>query len=59
MVAKGVGGGRGMDWEFGVGRHKLLHLEGINNKVLMHSTGNYIQSPGINHNGKEHMYVCG
>ena len=23
MVARGEGGGRGMDWEFGVGRYKL------------------------------------
>ena len=29
------GGGRGMDWEFGVGRCKLLHTEWINNKVLL------------------------
>ena len=49
---QGGGGGRGMDWEFGVGRCKLLHLEWINNKVLLYSTGNYIQCPGINHNGK-------
>ena len=50
-----------MDWEFGVGRCKLIHLEWINNKVLMYSTGNYIQSPVINHNGKKYkkrMYVC-
>ena len=39
-------GQRGMDWEFGVGRCKLLHLEWIKNKVLLYSTGNYIQSPG-------------
>ena len=38
-------------WEFGV-RHKLLHIEWINNKVLLYSTVNYIQYPGINHNGK-------
>ena len=49
----GGGLGGGMDWEFGVGRCKLLHLEWINNKVPLYSTGNYIQSPGINHNGKE------
>ena len=36
-----------MDWEFGVGRCKLLHLEWINNKVLMYSTGKYIQHPVI------------
>ena len=47
-------GGRGMDWEFGVGRRKLLHLEWIHNKVLLYSTGNYTQCPVINHNGKEY-----
>ena len=58
MVAKGEGGGRGMDWEFEVGRCKLLHLEWINNKVLIYSTGNYIQYPVINHNGKEYKKEC-
>ena len=53
MVAKGEGGGRGMNWESGFGRYKLLHLEWINNKVLLYSTGSYIQYPVINHNGKE------
>ena len=47
------GSGEGMDWEFGVGRYKLLHLGWINNKVLLYSIGNYIQYPVINHNGKE------
>jgi len=27
VVAKAEGGGSGMDWEFGVNRYKLLHLE--------------------------------
>ena len=54
VVAKGEGVRRGMDWEFGVGRCKLLHLEWINNKVLLYSTENCIRSPGINHNGKEY-----
>ena len=27
----------------------------MNNKVLLHSTGNYIQYPVINHNGKEYF----
>ena len=31
-----------------------LYIEWINNKVLLYSTGNYIQYPVINHNGKEH-----
>ena len=39
---QGGGGGRGMDWESGVNRCKLLHLEWISNKILLYSTGNYI-----------------
>ena len=39
-VAKAEGGGRGMDWEFGVGRCKLLSLDWVSNEVLLHSTGN-------------------
>ena len=50
MVAKRAGGGEGMDWEFGVSRCKLLHIECMD-KVLLYSTGNYTQCPGINHNG--------
>ena len=33
----------------------LLNLEWIKNKVLMYSTGNYMQYPMINHNGKEYI----
>ena len=47
-------GGRGMDWEFGVGRCKLLQMEWISNKVLLYCSGNYIQYSVINHNGKEY-----
>ena len=32
-----------MDWEFGVSRCKLLHIEGINNKVLLYGIENYVQ----------------
>ena len=39
---QGEGGGRGMDWEFGVSRCKLLHLEWISNVILLCNTGNYI-----------------
>ena len=35
-----------------VSRYKLLHMEWINNKVLLYSTENYIQYPMINYNGK-------
>ena len=58
VVAKGEGPGGGMDWESGVSRCKLLHTEWINNKVLPYSTRNYIQYPGINHNGKEYKKEC-
>ena len=48
------GGGWGRDGVGGwVSRCKLLHIERINNKVLLYSTENYIQYPIINHNGKE------
>ena len=49
---QGGAGGRGVDWEFGVNRSKLFHLECVSNEVLLHSTGSYIQS-WINHNGME------
>lgn len=45
-------GGGGRDWEFGVGRCKLLHLEWISNEVLLYSTGNYTQPLGIDHYGR-------
>ena len=36
----------------------LLNIGWINNKVLLHSTGNYIQYPVINHNGKDYKKEC-
>ena len=58
MVAKGEEmGGVGSDWEFGIGRCKLLHIGWIN-KVLLCSTGDYIQYPVMNCNGKEHEKEC-
>ena len=42
-----------IDWEFGISRFKLVRIGWINNKVLLYSTGSYIQYPVINHNGKE------
>ena len=51
-----------MDWESGVNRFKPLHLEWINNKVLLYDTETYIKFPRINHNGKEYfkknVYIC-
>ena len=49
-----VGGQREWDglgvWSSGC---KLLYLEWVNKEVQLYRIGNYIQSPGINHNGKE------
>ena len=61
MVAEGEAGGGRTGWEFGVSRCKLLCIEWIDNKVLLYSTGNYIQYPGIKNNGKEYrkrMCIC-
>ena len=52
MVAKVEGGGE--DWEFGISRWKLLDIGWINSKALWYSTGDYIQYPVINRNGKEY-----
>ena len=61
VVAKGEEGGSGMDWAFGVGRCKQLHLEWISNEVLLYHTGNYTQSLGIDlmeDNIRKRMCVC-
>ena len=47
-------GQEGKDWQFRISRCKLLYIGWINNRVLQYSTGNYIQYPVINHNGKEY-----
>ena len=43
-----------MDCEFRIRRCKPVYIGWINNKVLLYSTGNYIQYPVINQNGKEY-----
>ena len=45
-------GESGIDWEFGVSRSKLLHLEWISIEVLLYNTGNYMQSLGIEYDGR-------
>ena len=52
VLAKGESGGSGTDWESGVSKCKLLHLECMDNGVLLYSTGSYIQSLGIDHDGE-------
>ena len=48
------GGREGMEWEFENSRCKLLYIAWINNKILLYSTGNYIQYPVIKCKGKEY-----
>ena len=57
VVANRKGCGEGLDWEFWVRRCKRLHIKWID-KVLLYSTGNYIQYPMINHDGKEYENEC-
>ena len=52
VVALGERGGNGMVGEFGVGNCKLLPLEWMSNGVLLYSTGNYVQSLGVEHDGR-------
>ena len=51
-----------MDWELGVNRCKLLLLEWRSNEILLYSTGNYIQSLVMEHDGrffeKKNVYLC-
>ena len=58
MVATVGGGEGGKDWEFGISSCKLLYIGWINDTVLLYSTGNYIQYPVINRNGKEYVKEC-
>ena len=46
--------GEGWTRSLGLADTNYLYREWINNKVLLYSTGNYIQNPVISHNGKEY-----
>ena len=45
----GKGEGHVIDWKFEASRCKLLYLEWISNEFLLYTTGNYIQSFGVDH----------
>ena len=48
-----------MEWEVGINRCKLVYIEWIN-KVLLYSTGKYIQYPMITimeENMKKNVYI--
>lgn len=48
--------------EFGVGKCKLLYLEWISKEVQLYSTEDYVQSLGVDHEGrwyeKKNVYIC-
>ena len=52
MVTKGEWEWGGINQEYGINRYKLLYIKQISNNDLLYSTGNYIQDPLINYNGK-------
>lgn len=54
VVHQVEGSRRGVNWEFGVSRFKLL-LSECRDKVLLCITRNSIPSPGINHDRKEYL----
>ena len=45
VVAKGDREIGGKDWEFGISGCKLVYIGWINSKVLLYSTGYYVQYP--------------
>ena len=56
----GCQGGEGRsrkDWEFGVSRCKLFHLEWTSNEVLLYNTRNYIQSLVMEYNMIKRIYI--
>ena len=61
----GCQGGEGLGSD-GLGvwdsQRQTINIGWINNKVLLYSTGNYIQYPVTNYNGKEYekeyIYIC-
>ena len=55
MWLRGVGG-QGEEWmgSLGLVYANYYNVKWIRNEVLLYSTGNYIQSPGIDHDEKEY-----
>ena len=54
--------GGGMDRGSGVNKCKLLPLEWISNEIFLYTTGNYIYSLVMKHDGgkyeKKNAYIC-
>ena len=56
MVAKGEAGWEG--WVGSLGLCKVVYIGWRDNKVLLFSTGNYIQYPVINYIAKKYEKDC-
>ena len=54
----GVGVGERRNGSLGLADANYYHIGWINNKVLLYSTGNYIQYPVTNHGGEEYGKEC-
>ena len=52
VFARGEGRGSGMDREFGVAVYKQFHFEWKSTGVPPYSTGDYVQSLGLEHDGR-------
>ena len=57
-LPKGRGQEGRMNGEFQASRCQPLYTEWRSSKMLLYSTGNWIQYPVIKHNGKEYICVC-
>ena len=57
MVAKGEGRVRGLDWEFGISRCKLLYTEWINHRSYCMAQS-MVFNPVINDNGEKYATEC-
>ena len=49
---QGEGRASGIDWEFGVSRCKLLHLEWKTKEVILYTRGKYVQILGKDQDGR-------
>ena len=52
MFAREERGEQGVDREFGGWKCRVLPLEWMHGRVLLYSTGNRVQSLGLEHDGK-------
>ena len=61
-VCQGKEGQKRLNGEFGVGRCQLLHFKQLGKRILLYSTGNCVQSLGLEHDGRQYykkrMCVC-